>query len=179
MQSACDSAVLSAGGVRDRRGGGWVGAWRRDPIDPRTEREGQPNCGPIDWRFTFGTSYRSRAVRGPWGALSIVTDPDGGNVPVTKATVPARDFDGHPVSGGVNRSALWSPRTCAPAGEHSASHEPTTATTPTFMRIRSHPSGRGSPASLAAGDLASAGGTSAPSLTTQITDRLGTAARYR
>ena len=29
-----------------------------DPIDPRTELEGQPNCRPIvDWRFTFGTSY--------------------------------------------------------------------------------------------------------------------------
>ncbi len=73
-----------------------------DPIDPRTELEGQPNCRPIvDWRLTFGTSYRSRAVSGLWGALSIVTDPDGGNVPVTKADVPARDFDGHPVQGGV------------------------------------------------------------------------------
>ncbi len=47
-----------------------------------------------------GTGYQSRAVDGPWGSLSIVNGADSGEY-VTKADVPARDFDGHPVSGGV------------------------------------------------------------------------------
>ena len=72
-----------------------------EPIDPRTELEGQPNCRPIvGWRFVTGTGYQSRAVDGPWGSLSIVNGADSGEY-VTKADVPARDFDGHPVSGGV------------------------------------------------------------------------------
>jgi hypothetical protein len=73
-----------------------------EPIDPRTELAGQPTCRPITgWRFTFGAGIRSRAVSGPWGSLSIVIDPDGGHQPVTQASVPARDFDGHPVGGGA------------------------------------------------------------------------------
>jgi hypothetical protein len=36
-----------------------------EPIDPRTELEGQPTCRPITgWQFTFGSSYRSRAISG-------------------------------------------------------------------------------------------------------------------
>ena len=73
-----------------------------EPIDPRTELRGQPSCRPITgWRFAFGSSYQSHAVSGPWGSLSIVTDPDGGQQPVTEASVPARDFNGHPVGGGA------------------------------------------------------------------------------
>ena len=73
-----------------------------EPVNPVTELLGQPTCRPITgWRFTFGDGIIERAVVGPWGALSIVTDPDGGEQPVTKASVPARDFDGHPVGGGA------------------------------------------------------------------------------
>jgi hypothetical protein len=73
-----------------------------EPVDPRTELAGQPACRPVaGWRFTFGAGIRSRAVSGPWGSLSIVTDPDGGQRPVTQASVPARDFGGHPVGGGA------------------------------------------------------------------------------
>jgi uncharacterized repeat protein (TIGR01451 family) len=73
-----------------------------DPVDPRTEQEGQPDCRPITgWRFTFGDGIAGSTVDGSWGELSVVTDPDGGQQPVTKATVPARDFNGHPVGGGA------------------------------------------------------------------------------
>jgi uncharacterized repeat protein (TIGR01451 family) len=72
-----------------------------DLVDPRIEAVGQPKCRPVvGWRFTFGESYVSRAVSGPWGALSIVTDPDA-QQPVTKDSVPAKDFDGNPVGGGA------------------------------------------------------------------------------
>ena len=72
-----------------------------EPIDPRKELAGQPRCRPlVGWRFTFGRGFQSKAVTGPWGSLSIVTDPDGGQPVVTKDAVPARDFDGHPVAGG-------------------------------------------------------------------------------
>ena len=47
-----------------------------EAIDPEVERSAQPDCTPLpDWRFTLGDNYRSRAVSGPWGALSIVTNP--------------------------------------------------------------------------------------------------------
>lgn len=73
-----------------------------DSVDPRTELAGQPTCRPITgWRFTFGDGIAGNTVDGTWGKLSIVTDPDGGQQPVTKATVPARDFNGHPVGGGA------------------------------------------------------------------------------
>jgi uncharacterized repeat protein (TIGR01451 family) len=36
----------------------------------------QTNCTSLPgWQFTLGTGYVSRAVSGPWGSLSIVTDP--------------------------------------------------------------------------------------------------------
>src|SRR6185295_6347830 len=46
------------------------------PIDPGVEATNDPNCTPLPgWRFTLGTGYRTRAVSGPWGSLSIVTNP--------------------------------------------------------------------------------------------------------
>ena len=45
-------------------------------IDPAIESDNQPKCKPLsDWTFTMGTGYRTRAVAGPWGSLSIVTNP--------------------------------------------------------------------------------------------------------
>ncbi len=44
------------------------------PIDPGVEATNDPNCTPLPgWRFTLGTGYKTRAVSGPWGSLSIVT----------------------------------------------------------------------------------------------------------
>jgi uncharacterized repeat protein (TIGR01451 family) len=72
-----------------------------EPIDPRTVQAGQPNCRPlVGWRFTFGDGIGGRPVDGPWGSLSIVSDPDSHEA-VTKKSEPARDFDGQPVGGGV------------------------------------------------------------------------------
>src|SRR5262245_31535524 len=43
------------------------------PIAPQLEAAGQPLCQPlVNWRFTLGTGFRSHAVSGPWGSLSIV-----------------------------------------------------------------------------------------------------------
>lgn len=43
-------------------------------MNPTVEQENQPNCKPLpNWTFTLGTGYRTRAVAGPWGSLSIVT----------------------------------------------------------------------------------------------------------
>jgi uncharacterized repeat protein (TIGR01451 family) len=54
-------------------------------IDPAVEDANQPNCTPLpDWRFTLGKGYKTKAVTGPWGALSIVTEPYAGT-PTTKA----------------------------------------------------------------------------------------------
>jgi hypothetical protein len=54
----------------------------------------QDACDPIaDWRFTLGTGYQSRAVTGPWGALSNVTDPFDTSI-VTKATTPLLNDQG-------------------------------------------------------------------------------------
>jgi uncharacterized repeat protein (TIGR01451 family) len=73
-----------------------------EPVDPRKELAGQPTCRPITgWRFTFGDGIAGNTVDGSWGKLSVVTDPDGGQQPVTKASVPARDFNGNPVGGGA------------------------------------------------------------------------------
>ena len=67
-----------------------------DPIDPRTELAGQPNCRPlVGWTFTFGRAIAGSPVKGPWGSLSVVSVPDQTQI-VTKADVPARDFDGTP-----------------------------------------------------------------------------------
>jgi hypothetical protein len=76
-----------------------------EPIDPRKELEGQPSCRPISgWRFTAGSGYRSRAVSGVWGSLSIVTDPDPGEI-ITEASTPLLGFHGEPIAGRVVRGA--------------------------------------------------------------------------
>ena len=70
-----------------------------ESINPVKELLGQPTCRPITgWRFTFGDGIIERAVEGPWGALSIVTDPDQPQA-LTRASVPARDWQGDPVGG--------------------------------------------------------------------------------
>src|SRR6266536_5842839 len=47
-----------------------------DAMDPDVEAATQPDCQPLaGWRFTFGTGIQTRAVPGPWGALSKVTSP--------------------------------------------------------------------------------------------------------
>jgi uncharacterized repeat protein (TIGR01451 family) len=66
------------------------------PIDPGVEATNDPNCTPLPgWRFTLGTGYRTRAVSGPWGSLSIVTDPYDTEI-VTEDSVPLRDYAGRP-----------------------------------------------------------------------------------
>ena len=55
-----------------------------DAVSPAVEQAQQPNCTPLpDWSFTMGKGYASRAVTGPWGALSVVTGPFAGDI-VTK-----------------------------------------------------------------------------------------------
>jgi hypothetical protein len=42
-------------------------------VDPQVEARVQPNCQPLPgWRFTLGDDYTTRAVSGPWGALSVI-----------------------------------------------------------------------------------------------------------
>ncbi len=54
----------------------------------------QTVCKPIsNWRFTLGTGYESRAVSGPWGSLSDVSDPYG-TVIRTKPSTPLLDRNG-------------------------------------------------------------------------------------
>jgi uncharacterized repeat protein (TIGR01451 family) len=74
-----------------------------EPIDPATETEGQPDppCSPIpDWRFTLGTGFETRAVSGPWGSLSIVTDPYDEDV-VTLPSTPLLDNEGRPTKDSI------------------------------------------------------------------------------
>ena len=53
----------------------------------KEEAPPQDVCTPItDWRFTLGKGYQSRAVTGPWGSLSKVTDAFDTPI-VTKASV--------------------------------------------------------------------------------------------
>jgi Domain of unknown function DUF11 len=69
-----------------------------EPIDPEIEAENQPDppCSPIpNWRFTLGTGYQTRAVSGPWGSLSIVTDPYDTSI-VTQPSAPLLDYEGRP-----------------------------------------------------------------------------------
>ncbi len=67
-----------------------------EPISYSVENEGQPNCSPLaNWRFTLGRGYHSRAVTGPWGALSIVTDPFSTEI-VTRQQTPLLDPRGNP-----------------------------------------------------------------------------------
>ena len=61
-------------------------------VDPEVESSfPQSVCSALpDWTFTLGTSYESRAVTGPWGALSKVTDPYDTKI-VTKRSTPLYD----------------------------------------------------------------------------------------
>lgn len=68
-------------------------------IAPTVEADNDPACTPIEnWTFTLGTGIRGRASTGPWGALSIVTNPFATSI-VTQASVPLRDADGRIVAG--------------------------------------------------------------------------------
>jgi len=65
-------------------------------MDPAVEAEHQPNCAPLPgWTFTLGTGYKTRAVSGPWGSLSIVTGPFAG-APVTQDSTALLDTVGRP-----------------------------------------------------------------------------------
>ena len=60
-----------------------------DPVRPEKEDlSPQSRCKPLpNWRFTLGKGYKSRAVSGPWGSLSIVTNPFATDA-VTKSSTP-------------------------------------------------------------------------------------------
>lgn len=54
----------------------------------------QPNCTPItNWHFTFGDGIADQ-VSGPWGALSVVSNPDT-PAPATLASTPLLDSSGN------------------------------------------------------------------------------------
>jgi Domain of unknown function DUF11 len=61
-------------------------------VDPAIESlPPQDACAALpDWRFTLGTSYQSRAVTGPWGSLSKVTNPFDSSI-VTQDFTPLYD----------------------------------------------------------------------------------------
>lgn len=64
-------------------------------IDPAIEAKTQPNCTPLPgWTFTLGTGYKSRAITGPWGALSIVTGAFSSPTMVTQASTPLLNTQG-------------------------------------------------------------------------------------
>ncbi|MDO8189299.1 DUF11 domain-containing protein [Conexibacter sp. JD483] len=66
-----------------------------EAVKPSKELLQQPNCIPLpNWRFTLGTGYRTRAVTGPWGALSKVTSPFATSI-VTRDAIALLDVDGH------------------------------------------------------------------------------------
>ena len=60
-----------------------------DPVRPEKEDlPPQSKCKPLaGWRFVLGKGYKSRAVSGPWGSLSIVTNPFTTDI-TTKASTP-------------------------------------------------------------------------------------------
>ena len=61
-------------------------------VDPAVESQPpQDVCAALpDWTFTMGTGYQSRAVTGPWGSLSKVTDPFDTSI-VTQQSTPLYD----------------------------------------------------------------------------------------
>ena len=66
----------------------------REPVTPDLE-EPNNNCNTLNgWRFKLGTDYRSKAVVGPWGALSIVENPYAGEPGPTRNGVPLLGSDG-------------------------------------------------------------------------------------
>lgn len=76
------------------------------PIDPTIEAAKQPNCKPLldpklpNWSFTLGTGFKSRAVAGSWGSLSIVTGAFSPGVG-TLDSVPLLDTNGAPTGGTI------------------------------------------------------------------------------
>jgi len=67
-----------------------------DTVDAATEERVQPTCKPLpNWSFTLGRSYVTRAVSGPWGSLSIVTNPFSTSIE-TATSVPLLDSLGRP-----------------------------------------------------------------------------------
>jgi uncharacterized repeat protein (TIGR01451 family) len=77
------------------------------PINPDVEAGAQPQCAPLPgWELTLGRGYRSHAVDGPWGSLSIVTQPLRGAT--TAPEVPLLNSAGVPtgrtIAGAVNVS---------------------------------------------------------------------------
>lgn len=72
-----------------------------EAISAEKEAAGQPACRPLtDWRFTLGTDYRTRAVVGPWGALTRVLNPYDTQI-VTQTAVPLLDANGEPTGGSL------------------------------------------------------------------------------
>ncbi len=58
----------------------------------------QTTCHPLpNWQFTLGHSYESRAVTGPWGSLSKVTDPFPRAPIVTQNSTPLLDQNGQQI----------------------------------------------------------------------------------
>ncbi len=56
----------------------------------------QDKCTPlVNWKFTMGTGYASKAVTGPWGSLSKVTNPFATSI-TTVASTPELDTLGSP-----------------------------------------------------------------------------------
>ena len=68
-------------------------------VNPTAEGIAPQNvCKPlVGWEFTLGTGYESHAVTGPWGSLSIVTNPFPRAPIVTRALTPLLDQNGLPV----------------------------------------------------------------------------------
>src|ERR1700744_5971649 len=73
-------------------------------VDPEIESMApQDACSALpDWRFTLGKGYVTRAVTGPWGSLSKVTEPFDGSI-VTKPSTPL--YDQHHMQIGNERIA--------------------------------------------------------------------------
>lgn len=65
-------------------------------VNPYDESRAPENvCAPVNgWQFTLGRGYRTRAVTGPWGSLSIATNVFGGAPIVTEASTALLDQDG-------------------------------------------------------------------------------------
>jgi uncharacterized repeat protein (TIGR01451 family) len=74
----------------------------KQPISPAIENTNQPNCSPLpSWTFTLGKGYKTRAVSGPWGNLSIVTEPYSTSI-VTQPSVPLLDTNGTPTGQSID-----------------------------------------------------------------------------
>ena len=67
-------------------------------VNPVTESLApQDACSSLPgWRFTLGTGYQSRAVTGPWGSLSKVTNPFASSI-VTQDSTPLYDQHHSPI----------------------------------------------------------------------------------